>query len=168
MRVRGRRLRELALVRTLCNARVYSLGELRVHHARWQAEVDLRSIKIITQMDVLRGKTPDMVQKEIWMHLLAYKLIRTVMAEAAERARLRPREVCIKGELQTLTGYRLLLEQATERELPSLYDAILDAIVSHRVGNRPHRYEPRAIKQRPKARDLLTIPCAEPKCLFAG
>jgi hypothetical protein len=64
------------------------------------------------QMDVLRCKTPDMVRKEIWMHLLAYNLIRTVMAEAAERADRRPREVSFKGALQTLTAYRGLVEQA--------------------------------------------------------
>ena len=87
VRVRGWRVRELTLVTTLCDREVYSLDELaRVYYARWQAEVDLRSIKITMQMDVLRCKTPDMVRKEIWMHLLAYNLIRTVMAEAAERA----------------------------------------------------------------------------------
>ncbi len=97
VRVRGWRVRELTLVTTLCDAEVYSLDELaRVYHVRWQAEVDLRSIKITMQMDVLRCKTPDMVRKEIWLHLLAYNLIRTVMAEAAEHANMRPREVSFK------------------------------------------------------------------------
>ncbi len=72
------------------------------------------------QRDVLRCKTPEMVRKEVWMHLLAYNLIRTVMAEAAERAKLRPREVSFKGALQTLTAYRPLVEQATPDELPRL------------------------------------------------
>ena len=31
-------------------------------------------------MDVLRCETPSMVEKEIWMHLLAYNLIRTFIA----------------------------------------------------------------------------------------
>jgi len=169
VRVRGWRVRELTLVTTLCDADTYSSEELaRVYHARWQAEVDLRTIKITMQMDVLRCKTPDMVRKEVWMHLLAYNLIRTVMAEAAERGKLRPREVSFKGALQMLTAYRPLVEQATPDELPALYESMLDAIASHVVGNRPHRYEPRAIKRRPKQHDLLTIPRQEAKRRLAA
>lgn len=169
VRVRGWRVRELTLVTTLCDAQTYSAEELaRVYHARWQAEVDLRSIKITMQMDVLRCKTPEMVRKEVWMHLLAYNLIRSVMAEAAERAKRRPREVSFKGALQTLTAYRPLVEQAKPGELPALYASLLDAIASHVVGNRPHRYEPRAIKRRPKAHDLLTIPRHQAKRRLAA
>jgi len=169
VRVRGWRVRELTLVTTLCDVETYSSEELgRVYHARWQAEVDLRSIKITMQMDVLRCKTPEMVRKEVWMHLLAYNLIRTVIAEAAERADLRPREVSFKGALQTLTAYRSLVEQATPSELPALYESLLDAIASHVVGNRPHRYEPRAIKRRPKEHDRLMIPRHEAKRRLAA
>ncbi len=169
VRVRGWRVRELTLVTTLCDAEVYSSEELaQVYHVRWQAEVDLRSIKITMQMDVLRCKTPDMVRKEIWMHLLAYNLIRTVMAEAAERAKLRPREVSFKGALQTLTAYRPLVERAPPQTLSALYESLLSAIASHLVGNRPHRYEPRAIKRRPKEHDLLTIPRHEAKRRLAA
>jgi hypothetical protein len=169
VRVRGWRVRQLTLVTTLCDAEQHPLEELaRVYHARWQAEVDLRSIKITMQMDVLRCKTPDMVRKEIWMHLLAYNLIRTVMAEAAERANMQPREVSFKGALQTLTAYRPLVEQATAHALPPLYESMLSAIASHRVGDRPNRYEPRAIKRRPKEHDLLTIPRHEAKQRLAA
>jgi hypothetical protein len=169
VRVRGWRVRELTLVTTLCDAQAYPLDELaRVYQARWEAEVDLRSIKITMQMDVLRCKTPDMVRKEIWMHLLAYNLIRTVMAEAAERAGMRPRAVSFKGALQTLTAYRPLVERARPQALPALYESLLDALASHRVGNRPHRYEPRAIKRRPKPHDLLTVPRQEAKRRLAA
>ena len=51
---------------------------------RWHAELDLRSLKSVPQMDVLRGKKPEMVQKELWTHLLSYNLIRKVMAQAGE------------------------------------------------------------------------------------
>ncbi len=147
VRVRGWRMRELTLVTTLCDAEVYSLDELaHVYHARWQAEVDLRSIKITMQMDVLRCKTPDMVRKEIWLHLLAYNLIRTVMAEAAEHANMRPREVSFKGALQTLTAYRAIVEQAPPgtcrrftshcwRRLPCTRSATARIATSHAPSN---------------------------------
>ena len=54
-----------------------------LYRARWNNELDLRSIKTTMQMDVLRCKSPEMVRKEIWAHLLAYNLIRTVIAQAA-------------------------------------------------------------------------------------
>jgi hypothetical protein len=158
-RVRGFRLKELTIVTTLCDDQVTSVAELaEVYRMRWHAELDLRSIKVTMQMDVLRCKTPEMVRKEIWMHLLAYNLIRGVMAEAAIDHGLHPREVSFKGALQTLWAYRSLVERATPTELPRLYRALLSSIASHRVGERPNRYEPRAIKRRPKPHALLTGP----------
>ncbi len=102
------------------------------------------------------------------MHLLAYNLIRSVMADAAERAAHYPRDVSFKGALQTLTAYRPLIERSTAAELPALYEDMLAAIADHIVGNRPHRYEPRAIKRRPKEHDRLTIPRREAKRRLAA
>jgi hypothetical protein len=169
VQVRGWRVQELTVVTTLCDAVTFPAEALaRVYLARWQAEVDLRTIKATMQMDVLRCKTPAMVRKEVWMHLLAYNLIRTAMADAAALADVRPREVSFKGAWQTLAAYRPLVERATEDELPSLYESLLTAIASHRVGNRPNRYEPRAIKRRPKEHDLLTVPRKEAKRRLAA
>ena len=80
----GFRVDELVLVTTLLDPLEYSkddLGQLYVE--RWNIELDLRSIKCMMQMDVLRCETPEMVVKEIWVHSLAYNLIRGVMAAAA-------------------------------------------------------------------------------------
>jgi hypothetical protein len=168
VKVRGFRVKELTLVTTLCDAMQAPAAELTsVYRMRWHAEIDLRSIKVTMQMDVLRCKTPAMVRKEIWMHLLAYNLIRGVMAEAAINHDLHPREVSFKGALQTLTAYRPLVERASPAHVADLYDDLLAAIASHRVGDRPNRYEPRAIKRRPKSHALLTVPRAEAKRLLA-
>src|SRR5437660_2539596 len=94
----------------------------------WQIEVDIRSIKSTMKMDVLRCKTPEMVRKEIWMHLLAYNLIRTVMAQAARGHGLAPREISFKGALQTLNAFRgacrITAGKACVRALAHLYAAI--------------------------------------------
>jgi hypothetical protein len=167
--VRGFRVRELTLVTTLCDATQTAATELaQVYRLRWHAELDLRSIKSTMQMDVLRCKTPAMVRKEIWMHLLAYNLIRAVMAEAALTHGLSPREVSFKGAWQTLCAYRPLIERATAAQLSRLYEQVLGAIAQHRVGHRPNRYEPRAIKRRPKPHALLTKPRHEAKRLLAA
>jgi Transposase DDE domain len=158
---RGWRVRELVIVTTLLDDSVVSRDELsRVYLERWQAEVDLRAIKITMQMDVLRCKSPAMVRKEVWMHLLAYNLIRTVIARAADLHGLEPRSISFKGALQTLNAFRAACEitrgTTRERVLQILYAAI----ATHIVGNRPDRFEPRAIKRRPKPHKLLTVPRA--------
>ena len=61
------------------------LAEL--YRARWNIELDWRSIKDVLQMDVLRCKTPELVRKEIWMHVLAYNLIRTVSGSGGQSKR---------------------------------------------------------------------------------
>ena len=80
----GFRTRSVVVVTTLLDPEQASREDLAsLYRARWNNELDLRSIKVTLQMDVLRCKTPELVRKEIWTHVLAYNLIRTVMAQAA-------------------------------------------------------------------------------------
>lgn len=156
---KGFRVRSLVVVTTLLDAQVYSKQEVaRAFRCRWQVELDLRAIKRTMGMDVLRCKTPEMVRKEIWMHLLAYNLVRAVMAEAARQADIEPREVSFAGALQTITAFAPVMRLAGPEDLPRLHQILLRAIARHRVGNRPDRYEPRAVKRRPKVIALLTVP----------
>jgi len=100
VREKGMRCRSLMVVSTLLDADAFTSADLaQLYRARWHVELDLRSLKSTMQMDVLRGKTPDMVGKEIWAHLLAYNLIRTVMAQSAEQYQLLPREISFKATL---------------------------------------------------------------------
>jgi hypothetical protein len=132
------------------------IGDL--YERRWDGEVDIRSIKSTMQMDILRCKTPDMVHKEIWTHLLAYNLLRTVMAVAANENDIEPRQVSFKGAKQALTAFAPKIEAARAEARPPLIDAMLTTIAYHRVGNRPGRWEPRARKRRPKPAARLTQP----------
>jgi Transposase DDE domain len=150
---------ELVLVTTLIDGEAYSKEELALLYLeRWNIELDLRSIKTVLQMDVLRCKTPEMVEKEIWMHLLAYNLIRGVMARAGEAHGVRPRQISFKGALQTMTAFQDTLRCADPRTRRVLVGAMLEAIASHRVADRFGRVEPRANKRRPKPQRYLTEP----------
>ena len=110
------------------------------------------------QMDVLRCKTPELVRKEIWTHLLAYNLIRTIMAQAAITHRIDPRSISFKATIQTLEAFQPVIamqgrfDSATRR---ALYRQLLDAIAIHRVADRPDRFEPRREKRRPKHYERL-------------
>jgi hypothetical protein len=156
---RGYRVNEIVLVTTLLDSELYTKGELAdLYLKRWHIELDLRSIKDVLQMDVLRCRSPEMVEKEIWMHLLAYNLIRGVIAETAKAYSRQPRHLSFKGALQTMAAFHDSLRTADPRQRDRLWALMLRAIAGHRVGNRPGRVEPRANKRRPKPQKYLTEP----------
>ncbi len=107
-----------------------------------------------------------MVRKELWTHILAYNLIRTIIAQAASQHGLEPRSISFKGALQTLEAFQPVLALRCEEDAAlrrALYEQLLAAIASHRVGDRPDRYEPRRRKRRPKPYDRLMKPRHEAK-----
>jgi hypothetical protein len=109
--------------------------------------LDLRAIKSTMQMHDLRCKTPERVHKEIWTHILAYNLIRTIMAQAAVKHDRLPRSISFKGTCQTLEAFQPVIALRGEHDAAyrlQLYHRLLDAIATHRVADRPDRYEPRA------------------------
>jgi hypothetical protein len=153
------RSRTILVATTLLDAAAYpkqAIAEL--YRQRWHAELDLRSLKTILQMDVLRCQTPAMVRKEIWVHLLVYNLIRKVMAQAAQEHDVPPRRISFKGTLQTLNAFSVHLQICAAKDLEPLCRRLLQAVAAHRVGNRPDRVEPRAKKRRAKPYDLLNKP----------
>jgi len=159
----GCRTKVLLVATTLLDPAVASAEDLTdLYRARWHAEVDLRAIKQSLQMDILRGQSPDIVRKEVWAHLLAYNVVRGVMAQAAREAGVRPRELSFTGALQTLNAFLPYLGMAaSEAEWSRLWSEMVRAIGQHRVGNRPGRYEPRAVKRRPKNYNRLNEPRAQ-------
>jgi Transposase DDE domain len=154
----GNRVGRFKVITTILDPAVDGgqIGEL--YRRRWDGEVDIRSIKSTLKMDVLRCKTPEMVEKEIWAHLLAYNPLRTVMAVAAAAAGIQPREVSFKGAKQAVTAFAPKIDAARPEDRPALVDALLAVVAYHRVGDRPGRWEPRARKRRPKPGSRLTQP----------
>lgn len=157
-RDKNNRAKQFKVVTTMLDQSIdgKQIGDL--YERRWDGEVDIRSIKSTMQMDILRCKTPEMVHKEIWTHLLAYNLLRTVMAVAANDNDIEPRKVSFKGAKQALTAFAPKIEAARPEERAPLIDAMLTTIAYHRVGDRPGRWEPRARKRRPKPATRLTQP----------
>jgi Transposase DDE domain len=163
----GFRTRSVIVVTTLLDPAQATKEDLAsLYRARWNNELDLRSIKVTLQMDVLRCKAPGLVRKEIWAHALAYNLIRTVMAQAAAGEGVPPRSISFKATLQVLEAFRPLIADRAHRgagHRAAVYEPLLRAIAVHRVADRPDRFEPRMAKRRPKRYDRLTRPRAEIK-----
>ena len=114
-------------------------------------------------MSDLRCKTPDLVRKEVWTHVLAYNLIRTIMAQAASKHECEPRSISFKGTIQTLEAFHPLIATIGGRNTryrDEIFQHLLDVIVTHQVANRPDRFEPRSQKGRPKQYAYLRKPRA--------
>jgi hypothetical protein len=161
-----KRVRKLVIVTTLTDRRTYKAKELGgLFRQRWHAELDLRSLKTHMHMEMLRTKSPELVRKEVATHLLAYNLIRGVMAEAARSEGIKPRAVSFKGSLHTVREFEaahLYDPERIEGDLPRL----VLLIGKKRVGDRPDRYEPRAVKRRPKPHPLLRMTRKKAKALI--
>ena len=166
----GFRTRSVIVVTTLLDPTQASREELAsLYRARWNNELDLRSIKVTLQMSLLRGQTPEMVRKEIWAHVLGYNLIRTVMAQAAAGEGVPPRSISFKAAVQVLEAFRPLIDVQAHRDAShraTLYEQLLGAIAMHRVADRPDRFEPRMAKRGPRRFDGLRRPRAEVKRLM--
>ncbi len=155
----GYRSRTIVVATTLLSDELYSLAEIsKLYRLRWDVEINLRSLKTVMHMDVLRCQSPDMVRKEIWAHLLAYNLIRTVIAQAAATHGKHPRQISFTRAMRTLEAFRSPLAHAPPRQLTMIYEHMLQAIASHEIANRPNRLEPRQRKRRPKPYKLMTKP----------
>lgn len=147
------------LVSSLTDARHVSKQELlALYRSRWQVELDLRSIKTVMQMDILRCKSPPMVEKEIAAHLLAYNLVRSVMAKAANLAGVSPRQLSFKRALQLLRAFEQNLRHSPCARLVIRQAHLLAGIAQMKLLYRPWRVEPRAVKRRPKTYKWLTEP----------
>ena len=133
-----------------------ALAEL--YAMRWHVELDLRAIKSVMQMDILRCKTPEMVEKEIAAHLLAYNLVRAVMAQAACMNNLLPRQLSFKTALQLLNAFEMTLRHGSPQDMATRHTELLSRLGRRRLPHRPNRAEPRAVKRRPKQHCLLTKP----------
>jgi hypothetical protein len=153
-------VRELAaggkiLVTTLTCPRQTPKAALKtLYRERWQVELDLRHIKTTLGMEMLSCKSPVMAEKEIWVYLLAYNLIRLMMAQPASLAGCRPRSLTFKHSLQLWIAWN---NHGSSADIEQPFPTLFLLIAEQRVGNRPGRIEPRAIKRRRKY-DLLTQP----------
>lgn len=147
------------LVTTLIDAHSVTPRELdALYRQRWQVEVDLRSIKAVMGLDILRAKSPRMIAKEIAVALLAYNLVRGLMARAAAATAVMARALSFKGTLQVLLAFQPPLRWAARTCAHIMHSHLLGAISTMTLPVRPGRIEPRAIKRRPKPHALLTVP----------
>lgn len=153
----GFRTERISLITTLLDSTTYSSLEIvKLYGKRWDVELDLRHLKTILGMDILRCKTPSMVRKEIYVYLLAYNLLRSLMWSAGTTYNTPPLRLSLQGTRHHLNNFIPQLLALTSNQRHQIYHTLLEVIVHKAVPERPGRSEPRVRKRRPKSYPLMT------------
>jgi hypothetical protein len=158
---KGFRTRTVVLMTTLLDAQIYPAAALReLYGERWQVELHFHQIKTLLAMDVLRGKSPELIQREVALHRIAYNLVRSLMQRSAHLHQVPLERISFKGSLDTLRHWAAVIAAAggTPRKQDHLITQMLASIARDQLPERPGRSEPRARKRRPKNYQLLTKP----------
>ncbi len=159
IRIPGRRTQEVTLITTLLDEEAYPTREfLKLYEMRWEAELNLRHLKTSLGMDILRGKTPAMVRQEIYVHLLAYNLLRTVMWSAGNQMEVNPLRLSLQEARHHLNHFVGELKNSGVRNRKKLDQTMLEVIAHKPIKKRPLRFEPRGKKRRHKSYPLMTQP----------
>jgi len=155
-----RKKKRITLVTTLLDPKLYPADQLIALYARrWNLELALRHLKTTLGMELLRCQTPDTAEKELLVYLIAYNLVRCLMAGTVALAGVEMERLSFKGTVDALRQYTLAMARTPQkRKRQQLWDKLLTTIALDLVPLRPHRNEPRAVKRRPKAYQLLNKP----------
>jgi len=178
--VPGRRTEVLIVVTTLIDPQAFSKEDIAALYGfRWNlalscegVELDVRNIKQTPALsceglglDHVRCKTPDMVRRELWVTLLAYNLIRTVIATAAAVHGQQPRRLgfalacqTIPSQLRASLASWMLWSTRSCSDARAMYTTTLAHIAADKVANRPGRIEPRVLKRRRHRYPLMQRP----------
>jgi hypothetical protein len=155
----GFRTQQISLITTLLDVGTYSTLELvKLYKFRWDVELDLKHLKTTLGMDILRSKSPEMVRKELYVYLLAYNLLRTLMWEAGTTYGTLPLRLSLQATRQHLDNFIPQLLATSGNKRRRIYRILLAMIVHKPVPERPGRSEPRVRKRRPKAYPLMQQP----------
>jgi Transposase DDE domain len=149
---RGWRDEPIIVVTTLLDAKRYSAQQLtQLYGWRWAAaEVNLRHLKTSLKLEMLTAKTPEMVRKDLWAHLLAYNLLRAIMEQAAPQAQYQRARLSLQATRQQFNSIIPLLAHGNQSIRRQLNQLLLQQIAMNLLPLRPHRQEPRVVKRRPK------------------
>jgi len=161
VKAQGFRTKEVILATTLTDPQTYPADAIRELYAkRWNVELHFQQIKTHLDLDILRCKSPDLIEKELLVHLIAYNMVRALMQKSAHIHDVPLERISFKGALDTIRQFAETIHAAsrTPRKQRELIDRMLALMASDPVPERPERSEPRAKKRRPKNYKLLTKP----------
>jgi len=157
---KGFRVRQVTLVTTLLDPQLYPAQEiLQGYLRRWRLEMCLHDLKTTLKMDLMRGRSPGMVQKEVYTRLIAHNLIRCLMAQVATEHDVALERISFKGSLDALRQFSQAMAAARSRKKRrQLWEQLLQTLAADLVPERPGRREPRAVKRKKNKYPRLNVP----------
>ena len=155
----GSRCQCLTVVTTLTDPEAFPKEEIaQLFGYRWNVELDIRHIKQTLHLDHVACKSPEMVRRHLWVTLLAYNLIRKVLATAAAKHQVLPRHLGFTLACQEILASWMLVSSGACRDLPGHWEQVLARLAANRVADRPGRIEPRVLKRRRHRYPLMMRP----------
>jgi hypothetical protein len=147
---KGFRVRQVTVMTTLLDPIAYPAQQiLQAYLRRWRLEMSLDDLKTTLHLESLRGRTPEMAQKELYLRLIAHNLIRCTMAQAARDHQVPLERISFKGSLDALRHFSQAMSKARSRKKrQQLWTELLRTLAADQVPERPGRREPRAVKRK--------------------
>lgn len=151
----GFRTRELTVVTTLLDSRLYPASEvLGSYLKRWRMEMCVDDLKTTLGMEMLSCRCPELLEKELLVFLTAHNFVRWMMAQAAKQGSVDLERISFKGTLDAFRQWTAALVQIRGPRKPTnravLWRKFLNTLVADLLPLRPGRQEPRAVKKLPK------------------
>jgi len=149
---KGFRTQELWISTTLLDPSAYPATQIaQLYLRRWNMELCFRDLKTTMGMEELRCRSPAMVHKELLAFLIAHNFMRCLIAQAATAHQVCRTRISFKGAVDAARSFHQAMRLArSQRHARRLYHRLLEILARDLVPLRPGRYEPRAVKRRPK------------------
>jgi len=160
-KVRGRKT-AIWLVSSLLDAKQYPAEEVKLwYKKRWKMEGLIEEIKITLGADILRSKKESGIYKELYARVMAFNLTHWLILKASQKHQKTPERISVTATIRLTTVYSLKMSTASVRQIPKLYEELLEKIAASTVSYRPGRIEPRMQKRVQKHYSILKISRAE-------
>lgn len=120
---------------------------VELYAQRERIENDIRSLKYVIGMEMLHAKTPDMIKKEVLLGVAAYNLVRIIVAKAALKLKLLPRQISFSSAVNLVRRFGYLLAQSSDKnENKKILERFMVALKQCKLPNRTkRRVEPRKV-----------------------
>lgn len=157
----GYRPKDFYIVTTLIDSVKYPAEDIKeIYLKRWNVVLYFRDLKTTLGMDVLRCKSPDMIEKEILMNFIVFNMLKRLSYDSIKESVADPDDISFKSCQQILLGYASIIEDKVK---VNLLPQLLEIIGENLLLKRPQRIEPRVVKRRPKPFKLMMKPRSELK-----
>jgi hypothetical protein len=116
-----------------------------LYRKRWDIETDIRNVKQTLEMDILSGRSVEMVEKEMLLGVVAYNLTLQVRRLAGEQAGVPVRELSFSRTLGLMQAFARGMIGGSSEQWEERFERLLKGVGRCRLPRRPDRNYPREL-----------------------